>query len=96
MSLQARLEKLRARQQQLTAALREAEATVATRRHKAMSRSRGIVGGVVLALPAGERDAVLSMLHGHMSARDREFVSDCLAGDVQPTMPAKSEPSDPT
>ena len=85
MSLNVRLAKLREKQQQITAALREAEATAATRQRKTLTRSKIIVGGVVFSLPGGERDALLSMLYGRMVERDRQFVSECLAADAPST-----------
>ena len=82
MTLTDKLEKLRRQQQQITEALRIAEAQVAIRQRKAQTRAKIILGTSILSMPAGERDALLPMLYGHLSERDRQFVSMCLAGEV--------------
>ena len=87
MSLQDRLAKLRERQLQLTAALREAEAVAAGRQRKQETRAKIILGAVVLAMPAGEREAILSMLLPRATERDRRFIGEHLAGK-QPDEPA--------
>ena len=81
MTLNARLAKLREQQQQLQAAIREAEAKASVRERRSESRAKLILGGALLSLPAGERDAVLSMFLDRMPERDRRFVSEHLAED---------------
>lgn len=80
MNLNNRLAKLREKQQQLTAALREAEAVASTRRRKQDTRAKIILGAVVLSMPEDEREAILAMLLPRAVERDRQFVSEHLAG----------------
>ncbi len=80
MNLNNRLAKLREKQQQLTAALREAEAVASTRRRKQDTRAKIILGAVVLSMPEDEREAILAMLLPRAVERDRQFVSEHLMG----------------
>ena len=81
MNLNNRLAKLREKQQQITAALREAEATASTRQRKQNTRAKIILGAVVLSMPEGEREAILAMLLPRAMDRDRQFVSEHLTGE---------------
>ena len=89
MNLNGRLAKLREQQRQIAEALRQAEAEVSVRQRKAETRTKIILGGALLAMTPGERDALLPMFVDHISERDRQFVSDYLArkpsGDQPPS-----------
>lgn len=82
MNAAARLEKLRQRQEQVVQAIREAEAQAANQQRKEQNRAKFILGGAILSLPAGERDALLPMVLGHLTERDRHFITICLAGNA--------------
>ena len=78
MDATTRLEKLRRKQEQLTATLRAMEVQVVTKKRKAITRAKIMVGGVVVSMPLDEREALLSMILGRMTERDRQFVHQCL------------------
>ena len=74
-----RLNKLREKQLQIAAALREAEAEASARQRKDESRTDHIIGRAFSQMPAGEREALLPSLWPHMKERERVFVTNCLA-----------------
>ena len=76
MTQSARLAKLREKQLQATAALREAEAKEEIRQRKDFTRLQLAWGASVLALPPGERELVEPILLNHMNERHRKFVSE--------------------
>ena len=50
-----------------------------------------ILGAAILSVPAGERDALLPMLHERISERDQAFVTQCLADGQLKEIPAVDE-----
>ena len=91
MNLNNRLEKLRRQQQQISEALKVAQAKASTRARKRQTRARIILGAAVLSVPAKEREILLSRLLHQMVERDRQFVSECLADDQPPEIPPGSD-----
>ena len=91
MNLNNRLEKLRRQQQQVTEALRQEEAKASDRARKRETRAKIILGAVVLTMPDGEREALLSMILPQMAKRDHGFISEYLAGDHPPQNPPDSD-----
>ena len=91
MNLNNRLEKLRRQQQQITQALKQAEAKASTQARKRQTRAKIILGATVLSVPAKEREVLLSMILPEMTERDRQFVSECLADDQPSEVPLGSD-----
>ena len=91
MNLNNRLEKLRRQQQQISEALKVAEAKASTRARKRETRVKIILGAVILTIPKSERKVLLSRILQQMVERDRQFVSEYLAGDQQPEVPPGSD-----
>ena len=91
MNLNNRLEKLRRQQQQITEALKVAQAKASTRARKRQTRAKIILGAAVLSVPAKEREVLLSMILPEMVERDRQFVSECLADDQPPEVAPGSD-----
>ena len=81
MNLNSRLRKLREEKQLIIERLRLAEAKALTRKRKEATRAKIILGAVVLAMPEGEREALLSMLLPRTVERDRQFITEHLSGD---------------
>ena len=79
MDANTRLERLRRKQEQIAATLRTMETEVIVKKRKAVTRAKIIVGGTVVAMPAGERDALLAMILSRMTEKDRCFVNGQLA-----------------
>ena len=87
-----RLNKLREKQHQLAATIREAEAIADTQLRKRELRAKLILGGALLGLPPGERETLLSILLSLMTERDRNFVTEFLDDEQMST---KLEDTDP-
>ena len=79
MNLNERHAKLLQRQQQLTAALQANQAQILSRQRKEQARAKIILGGALLSLPSGEREALLSMLTPHLNEREQRFITEHLA-----------------
>lgn len=81
MNLNTRLKKLREDKRLIIEALRVAEHKASTRQRKADTRAKIIWGGAFLALHPGERGLCESMLLSRMTARDRQFINEHVAGN---------------
>ena len=84
MTQSSRLQKLRQRQARLDEELRAAKAAVDSRHKKDLHRTKLILGGALLTMPAGEREALLPMLLHHLDERQRRFVTEQFAGGESP------------
>ena len=94
MTIEAKLKKLREQQKQITEALRTVEAEADTRHRQAIHRSKILLGDAILTMPPSERDALLPMLLGRMTARHQSFIGECLAVGMEATPnPATSQGS---
>ncbi len=91
MKINDRINKLHQQKKLLIETLKQAEAKASIRQRKAETRVKIILGGALLSLPDGERDALLSMLLPHTTERDHRFVSDHLAGKQAPTTPENAD-----
>ena len=80
MKLNDRLQKLRQEKKLLIEAIKQAEAKASTVQRKRETRAKIILGGALLGIPGGEREALLTMLLPCMTERDRTFIGVFLAG----------------
>ena len=93
MKLNDRLAKLRQQKMLAIEALRQAEAKASTRLRKQQNRAKIILGGALLCMPDGEREALLSMLLPHLTEHYRHFVTEHLAGEQASTTPENADQS---
>ena len=75
---------LRAKQDQLLAQIRDRETIVAKEERRRDAKAKILLGGALMALPAGERDALLGMLLPRLAERERAFVAGRLS---EPALP---------
>lgn len=80
MNLNDRLAKLRQQQKQINEALRQAESEASERHRKAENRAKFILGGALFSMSSTERETILPMFMERIPERDRQFVTECLAG----------------
>ena len=78
-----RLADLYARQEQLLAQIRDRETVVAKEERRRDAKAKILLGGALMTLPAGEREALLGMLLPRLGEREREFVASRLGAAEQ-------------
>ena len=91
MNLNDRIQKLRQRRQLLRESLKQAEVQASKRARTRQTRAKIILGAAVLSTPAKQREALLGMILDQIVERDRQFVSEYLAGDQPLDVPPGSD-----